>query len=119
MEMPKIHTRWADLRLSLHSIGSDIEAINRANGWNVLTPEEWGTEPYKVPAVIALITSELSEALEAYRKGDKANFAEELADAFIRLLDLAHPLGIDLATEVIEKLEKNRKRGFRHGGKRV
>lgn len=100
------------------NLQKEIIEINRNNGWNVVTPEDWGN-PYKIPAVIALITSELSEALEAFRTADRANFDEEIADTVIRILDLAEGLGIDLASEIINKLEKNRSRGLRHGGKRI
>jgi NTP pyrophosphatase (non-canonical NTP hydrolase) len=74
---------------------------------------------YKIPAILALITSEASEALEAFRVGDKENFAEELADVVIRCLDCAAGLGIDMDDTLNRKLEKNRHRGYRHGGKKV
>lgn len=74
---------------------------------------------HRVPGILALVHSEVSEALVAYMKQDKANFIEELADTFIRLVDLSHGLGMDLGTAVVEKLIKNSKRGFRHGGKVV
>ncbi len=102
----------------LKTLANEINDINRSNGWNVLTPDQW-EETYKVPAILALIHSEVSEALEAFRKGDKENFAEELADTLIRVLDCAGGLGIDLDKEVRTKLEKNKTRGYRHGGKRV
>ena len=92
--------------------------INRANGWNVLTPECW-EDAYRIPAILALITSEVSEALEGFRLNDRENFSEELADVLIRVLDCAGGLGIDLDRCVREKMEKNRHRGYRHGGKRV
>jgi len=64
-----------------------------------------------------LIHSEVSEALEAYRKGDAENFAEELADIAIRLLDAAGGYGIDLESEIVKKHEYNKTREYRHGGK--
>lgn len=74
---------------------------------------------YKIPAVLALITSEVSEALEGFRKGDRANFEEEIADVMIRCLDLCAGLGIDIDAQITAKLEKNKLRGHRHGGKLV
>jgi NTP pyrophosphatase (non-canonical NTP hydrolase) len=103
---------------SLNDLAAEINLINTGNGWSVLRPSEWG-QPYKVPAVIALIQSEASEALEAFRNDDEANFAEELADVIIRTLDCAGGLGIDVDKAVREKLQRNRQRGYRHGGKRV
>ncbi len=71
-------------------------------------PREFGT-------LIALIHSELSEALEGHRKGDMANVAEELADVVIRLADLCGGLSIDLEGAIIEKMAKNQRRPKLHG----
>lgn len=70
-------------------------------------------------AEVALIHSEVSEALEDFRKGDREHFSEEIADVVIRCLDLCGGMGIDLDAAVAAKLAKNRQRGFRHGGKKV
>lgn len=66
---------------------------------------------------LALVHSEVSEALEGYRK-DKADehlphrksIEVELADALIRICDLAGGLGLDLGGAVSEKLEYNARR---------
>lgn len=106
------------MSIKLNVLADEIIEINKANGWNVTKPEDW-KNPYKIPAILALITSETSEALEAFRVDDKDNFAEECADQIIRILDLTAGLGIDIDTEITNKLDKNKKRGYRHGGKRV
>lgn len=64
---------------------------------------------------IALIGTEVSEMIEAVRKGDIENEGEEAADIFIRLLDYCGAIGIDLYDEVKKKLVTNSKRPFRHG----
>lgn len=102
----------------LKKLGDEINEINSRNGWNVLTPQDW-EDRHRIPTVLALIHSEVSEALEGFRKGDRDNVAEELADVLIRTLDAANGLGVDLDRVVAAKLEKNRGRGFRHGGKRI
>lgn len=102
----------------LCGLAGEINEINRANGWEVLEPEQW-SDPYKIPALLALIHSEVSEALEGFRHNDKVNFEEELADVLIRTLDLAGGLGMDIDAAVLEKLGKNRERGYKHGGKRI
>lgn len=63
---------------------------------------------------VALIHSEVSEALEGYRK-DKADehlphrksVEVELADAVIRICDMAGALGLDLGGAIAEKLAYN------------
>lgn len=67
--------------------------------------------------VIALMHSELSEALEADRKGlkdDKLPHRDgrevELADCIIRILDTAAALELDVAGALIEKNRFNRQR---------
>lgn len=71
---------------------------------------------------IALIHSELSEALEADRKNlvsdkipDYTGVEEELADAIIRIMDLAGGLAPNLPAALIAKMDYNRSRGFKHG----
>lgn len=67
--------------------------------------------------VVALMHSELSEALEADRKGlmdDKLPHRDgrevEFADCIIRIMDTAESLGFDLAGAIIEKNAFNRAR---------
>jgi NTP pyrophosphatase (non-canonical NTP hydrolase) len=104
--------------MSMNELAKEINNINRANGWKVLEPEQWA-DTYKIPGILALIHSEVSEALEAFRHDDKANFEEELADTLIRVLDCAGGLGLDIDAAERAKMEKNKGRGHRHGGKRV
>jgi NTP pyrophosphatase (non-canonical NTP hydrolase) len=64
---------------------------------------------------LMLVVTEVSEAAEAVRKGDLVNFKEELADAFIRLLDITETMGIDIETEIHEKHGINTRRPAGHG----
>jgi NTP pyrophosphatase (non-canonical NTP hydrolase) len=67
--------------------------------------------------MLALIHSEVSEALEADRKGDVENFKEELADVCIRIFDLCGLKGIDLEKAITKKMDYNKSRTYKHGGK--
>ena len=108
---------------TLASLAAKIGRINRSNGWRTMdgySPEEvWSVNPYYVPAILALVHSEISEALEDFRHDRREHFGEEVADTIIRLLDLCDILDIDIDHEVLVKMEKNSQRGYRHGGKRV
>lgn len=64
---------------------------------------------------LMLIVTELAEAMEAHRVQDEANFKEEIADSFIRLLDLCGGLGIDIEEEISKKSSQNKKRPYKHG----
>lgn len=118
--------------LIFEHLGCQVAEVNAANGWYD-AERTFGDD-------IALLHSEVSEALEAFRSWglDDATLGEaiatedgpvgipkpqgvgsELADVLIRLLDTAHRRGIDLGAEYRRKLAYNRTRSHRHGGKRL
>ena len=72
-------------------------------------------EERNIGEALMLVVTELAEAMEGHRHQDDANFREELADAFIRLLDLCGGLGIDIEKEIYEKSMVNKKRPYKHG----
>lgn len=82
-----------------------------------------------IPEMLALIHSEVSEALEDYRTGTMLEdvtvhgkpigFPSELADVVIRIGDLCGYLGIDLEAAVTDKMAYNATRPYRHGGKKA
>jgi NTP pyrophosphatase (non-canonical NTP hydrolase) len=113
------YEHWmGDLVDSLDALAVAIQKNKIAKGWQVTSFESWD-DPNQIPADLALIHSELSEALEAFRIDSRPKFAEELADVMIRLIGLAAGLDIDLGNEVLAKMRKNADRPIRHGGKKL
>ena len=85
----------------------------KAGWWK---PED-SDNPYTVACKLALIHSEISEAMEGDRKNapdDKLPHRKmievELADALIRICDLAGWLDLDLGGAVVEKMAFNAQR---------
>jgi len=66
---------------------------------------------------LMLIVTEVAEACEADRHGDKENFKEEIADTFIRLFDLCGYLNINIENEINKKMIINKGRPRLHGKK--
>ena len=90
----------------------------------------WWDEERNIGELLALVHSEVSEALEEWRidedlavirmEGDKpVGFAVELADTLIRICDLCEAVGVDLNAALKIKMAYNSTRPWRHGGKRA
>ena len=60
---------------------------------------------------------EANELFEAWRKNNKKNINEELADVGIFLLGIAEMLGSDLGEDIVNKMKINEKRIYKNGVK--
>jgi NTP pyrophosphatase (non-canonical NTP hydrolase) len=119
---------------NINILAANIHLVNKEKGF-------WD-EKRNVGEMLMLVTSELGEAMEAHRKGKysdwigyqeamegtapmteqeafehciKDSFEDEIADAVIRLLDLAAGLNINLEKQMEAKLAYNRTRERFHG----
>lgn len=100
--------------MTIKQLINESHRVAKSKGW-------WDTERNDAE-LIALMHSELSEALEAMRGESsedvaKDTVAEELADCCIRIFDFCGARNIDLQSAIINKIEHNRGRPYRHGKK--
>ena len=102
---------WDELATEVHSTAKE-------KGW-------WDNERND-GELIALMHSELSECLEHLRhsnpQDDKipqhTGAEAEFADVIIRMMDMAVARGWDVARAVVDKMEFNKTRKHKHGGKK-
>jgi NTP pyrophosphatase (non-canonical NTP hydrolase) len=105
---------------SLAQMSKEVLEWARSKGWEPDPTRTFGDE-------CALLHSEVSEALEAFRDwglddptvpgGKPEGVASEFADVLIRLVHYAANRGIDLEAEYERKMAYNQKRPWKHGGK--
>lgn len=110
---------------SLDAMIEEVHDLNVDKGW-FETDRTFGDG-------IALLHSEVSEALDYFREiglqartnppkegetvGKPTDVGSEYADILIRLFDDCYRNNIDLYVEYERKMEYNRTRPYRHGGK--
>jgi NTP pyrophosphatase (non-canonical NTP hydrolase) len=111
-----------DIDTSLKSLMQAAWRCAEEHGWH-------GLEKRTLVEEIALMHTELSEAVEEVRRGrpttgvyyevsgKPAGVAVELADVIIRIFDTCESRGIPLERALVEKMAYNETRAFLHGGK--
>ena len=114
-------------RWRLTQTNGSAEVINKlvAQAHSTAVSKGWWESPAEIGTLLALVHSEISEALEAERKGnppdDKvpefSGSVVEMADAIIRIFDICAHKGYPLGEALIAKMQYNEGRSYRHGGK--
>lgn len=113
----------------IQKLTAEVRELNIAKGWRDKGTEGSQEGPW-FAAYIALLHSEASEALEAYRNkvwSDSENVGTgidkpigvgpELADVLIRLLDMCDIWDINIEYELARVLAYGHTRPYQHGGK--
>lgn len=108
-----------DVQHALHVLTVQVRLYLKYGGFLEMEGRTVGDE-------LALLHSEVSEALDCYRKrgfeewtrpedGKPEGFGVELADVLIRLLDTAARYDVDLYDKFVQKMRFNWTRPYRHG----
>lgn len=120
-----------ELAESMNAIVAASHAASTRAGWWIdpLTGKDYAESPYfpfVVGTKLMLMVSEISEGMEGHRKGlnddklpHRSMIEVELADAVLRIADLAGKLGCDLGGALVEKMAFNAVRPDHKPGARM
>ncbi len=131
-ELDKSEADFKAYRRALKCFGKPLDllayVLNRFQKdiYETAQDKGWREKEIETGTAIALMYSELSEALEADRKGNPPDdkipeftgLEAELADAIIRIFDFAQARRLNVIGAMLAKAEYNKTRSHRHGGKR-
>lgn len=123
--------------VTINEIQKEVHETNVRKGWwdkyagrQAMAGKRWPPIELTTDEMLsklALVTSEVAEAMEDVRvgkmtttyeeDGKPVGFPSELADIVIRVLDIAESQGVNLEKEIRIKLDYNKTRKHRHGAK--
>ena len=119
----------------IRDLQTQIHEMAKTKGWwdKLDDYKERGEEAVLMTAKIGLIACEAAEAIEEIRddriatwyneepgkEGKPEGAGMELADVVIRAMDTCGAMDLDLEALILEKIEYNMGRPWRHGGKKV
>jgi NTP pyrophosphatase (non-canonical NTP hydrolase) len=109
-------TKFDDIEYGIYLAQKVCRQTAKDAGWDI-DPVTGKEKERNFGECIALMHTELSEALEADRKGlmdeklpHRHGVEVELADCLIRIFDTAEALNLDLGAALVEKNRYNKKR---------
>jgi NTP pyrophosphatase (non-canonical NTP hydrolase) len=105
--VPLSREEWARLSEGLTPLAGAIGAWRKGKGFETGWPN--------MMEKLMLVVTEIGEAAEAYRHQDRDNFAEEIADALIRLFDISDSIDLDIGVQLADKMVTNEGRPHKHG----
>lgn len=102
--------------VALSLLATEAYAIGKANGFHE-DEDVADDHVLRAYARLALITTEVAEVTEELRLQtiDWVKVTDELSDIIIRTVDFAEVHKLDIGQAVVAKMEKNRKRPYKHG----
>ena len=113
--------------MTLSNLIKESHDTSLSKGW-------WDNSNRNIGELLALIHSEIREALEAYRLTGEAGLNDildrecdgklegvtvELADTLIRIFDMCAAYELDIENALEIKMEFNKSRPYRHGNKKA
>ena len=123
----KLKQKYPELEIVIDPVNF-VESFNNLSKAAHKTAKQkgWWDKDQGLATFIANLHGEISEAWEWIRKGNPksdhitefSGVEEELADEIIRIMDQSEKRGYRTAQAIVAKMEFNKTRSHRHGGKK-
>lgn len=107
-----------DVPLKLMLIVSEVSEAMEADRKDVRFPKEYLGRDFETTKAFLPAHSDVDSFAMDFEISTKDTFEDELADAAIRIFDLAYEMGIDISWHIKQKVRYNSGRPKMHGGKK-